>query len=110
MQNSSLPDKGKFFRIVFIGDIIGKFGRRFLDKSLPLIKIRYMPDLVIANGENSAGGLGITKNTAAEVFDAGVDIIDVAGAGGTNWARVEAARSDDPSRARLGFFRRRPGN
>ncbi|MCK4765625.1 MAG: TIGR00282 family metallophosphoesterase [Candidatus Aminicenantes bacterium] len=87
MQNSSLPDKGKFFRIVFIGDIIGKFGRRFLDKSLPLIKIRYMPDLVIANGENSAGGLGITKNTAAEVFDAGVDIIT----GGNHiWDKKEA--------------------
>ncbi|MCP4146497.1 MAG: TIGR00282 family metallophosphoesterase [bacterium] len=63
------------FRIVFIGDIVGKYGRRLLGKALPLVRIKYGPDLVIANGENAAGGLGITPPTALEIFDCGVDII-----------------------------------
>lgn len=67
--------QNKLFRIIFIGDISGKFGRRFLGIALPHIRIKYGPDLVIANGENAAGGLGITQETAAEIFDAGVDVI-----------------------------------
>ncbi len=69
MQNSST------IRIVFIGDVIGKPGRRFLGDHLLSVKLRYKPDLVIANGENSAGGLGITDKTSKELFSAGVDII-----------------------------------
>jgi len=86
-MQSNGTDKSKLFRLVFIGDVIGKFGRRFLAKTLPLIKIRYSPDLVVANGENSAGGLGITPNTAAEVFDAGVDVIT---GGNHMWDKKEA--------------------
>ncbi len=47
-------------------------------------------------------GFGISDQLAADLVDAGVEIIDVAGAGGTNWASVEAARSPDPVRKRLG--------
>lgn len=67
--------QSKKFRIVFIGDISGKYGRRILGKALPMIRIKYEPDLVIANGENSAGGLGIIPKTAYEIFQAGVDVI-----------------------------------
>jgi len=74
MQSNS-TGKSELFRIVFVGDVIGKFGRRFLGRVLPLIKIRYSPHLTIVNGENSAGGLGITHKTAAEIFEAGADII-----------------------------------
>ncbi|MCP5105975.1 MAG: YmdB family metallophosphoesterase, partial [bacterium] len=63
------------FRIVFIGDVAGKPGRKLLEKVLPLVRIKYDPDLVIANGENSAGGLGIIPKTAYEIFQSGVDII-----------------------------------
>ncbi|MCK5055678.1 MAG: TIGR00282 family metallophosphoesterase [Candidatus Aminicenantes bacterium] len=79
--------KSKLFQIIFIGDVIGKAGRLFLAKTLPLIKIRYSPDLVIVNGENSAGGLGITPKTAAEIFDAGTDIIT---GGNHMWDKKEA--------------------
>jgi metallophosphoesterase (TIGR00282 family) len=86
MQNE-LGAKSELFRIIFIGDVIGKFGRRFLDRVLPLIKIKYSPDLVVVNGENSAGGLGITHKTAAEIFDAGADVIS----GGNHiWDKKEA--------------------
>jgi metallophosphoesterase (TIGR00282 family) len=75
------------FRIVFIGDIIGKYGRRFIGKALPLIKIKFEPDVVIANGENVAGGLGITEKTAFEIFEFGVDVIT----GGNHiWDKKEA--------------------
>ncbi len=63
------------FRIVFIGDVCGKPGRKMVGKGVPLIRAFLQPDIVIANGENSAGGLGITHDTARELFDGGVDLI-----------------------------------
>lgn len=74
-------------RIFFIGDVIGKPGRRLVEKSLYLIKKKYKPDLIIANGENSAGGLGIIPKTANELFGAGVDIIT---SGNHVWDKREA--------------------
>ena len=68
-----MPNNG--LRIVFIGDIVGRYGRRFLYKAIPFIRNKYQPHLIIANGENAAGGLGITKKTANEIFNAGVNII-----------------------------------
>jgi metallophosphoesterase (TIGR00282 family) len=82
-----MPNNTPWFRILFIGDISGKYGRRFLSKALPTIRIKYNPDLVIANGENSAGGLGITPKTAGEIFAAGVDVITT---GNHVWDKKEA--------------------
>lgn len=82
-----MQDKRNLFRILFIGDISGRYGRRFLSKALPTIKIKYNPGLVIANGENSAGGLGITPKTAREIFEAGVDVIT---SGNHVWDKKEA--------------------
>jgi metallophosphoesterase (TIGR00282 family) len=62
-------------RILFIGDIVGKPGRAGLARAMPQLREDHSPDIVIANGENSAGGLGITERTAAEIFDAGVGVI-----------------------------------
>lgn len=62
-------------RVLFIGDIVGEPGRAGLAAAMPELRERAAPDLVIANGENSAGGLGITEGTASEIFDAGVDAI-----------------------------------
>ena len=62
-------------RVLFIGDVVGKPGRAGLARAMPALRERHSPDLVIANGENSAGGLGITEKTAAEMFDCGVDVI-----------------------------------
>lgn len=82
-----MPNKHNLFRILFIGDISGRYGRRFLNKALPTIKIKFNPGLVIANGENSAGGLGITSKTAKEIFEAGVDVIT---SGNHVWDKKEA--------------------
>ncbi len=62
-------------KLLFIGDIVGQPGRRAVKELLPGLRERHGLDFVIANGENSAGGSGITPKTAGEIFSAGVDII-----------------------------------
>jgi metallophosphoesterase (TIGR00282 family) len=62
-------------KILFIGDIVGQPGRAAVKALLPVLLSRHSVDLVVANGENSAGGSGITPKTAEEIFSAGVDVI-----------------------------------
>ena len=62
-------------RILFIGDVMGSPGRRALSRMLGALRSRLGVRLVIANGENVAGGLGITKPTAIAILDTGVDVI-----------------------------------
>jgi hypothetical protein len=62
-------------RILFIGDIVGEPGRKVVRRLVPRLRSTLELDVVIANGENMAGGSGITPRTALEVFDAGVDVI-----------------------------------
>jgi calcineurin-like phosphoesterase len=62
-------------KLLFIGDIVGRPGRRAVEHLVPLLRDRHQIDVVIANGENSAGGAGISLKPAAEIFNAGVDII-----------------------------------
>jgi 2',3'-cyclic-nucleotide 2'-phosphodiesterase len=61
--------------ILFVGDIVGGIGRRTLLDLLPQLRERHAPTFVVVNGENSAGGLGITPKIADELFAAGVDVI-----------------------------------
>lgn len=61
--------------LLFIGDIVGRPGRRAVKELLPKLREQNTLDFVIANGENSAGGAGITPKTAEEIFSAGVDVI-----------------------------------
>jgi 2',3'-cyclic-nucleotide 2'-phosphodiesterase len=62
-------------RVLFIGDVVGGPGRRGLAAAMPGLGERYAPDLVVVNGENSAGGMGITEKTAKALFDAGAGAI-----------------------------------
>jgi metallophosphoesterase (TIGR00282 family) len=62
-------------RVLFIGDVVGGPGRRGLAATMPELRDRYRPDLTIVNGENSAGGMGITEKTAGALFDAGANVI-----------------------------------
>ena len=61
--------------LLFIGDVVGSPGRKALRVLVPRLRERCQVDLVIANGENAAGGSGITPETASEIFASGVDII-----------------------------------
>lgn len=62
-------------KLLFIGDIVGQPGRQAVKELVPRLRQRHRVTLVVANGENSAGGSGITPKTAEEIFNAGVDII-----------------------------------
>jgi metallophosphoesterase (TIGR00282 family) len=77
----------KIIRIIFIGDIVGRFGRHFLKNALPILKKKYRPELMVANGENLAGGLGITSKTSEEMFNAGIHVIT---SGNHVWDKKEA--------------------
>jgi metallophosphoesterase (TIGR00282 family) len=69
-----------------IGDVVGKPGRRAVQQLLPGLRHEYGLELIIANGENTAGGLGITSSTAQELFDSGVNVITT---GNHVWAQKE---------------------
>ena len=62
-------------KLLFIGDIVGQPGRNAVKTLLPKLREQHALHFVIANGENSAGGSGITPKTAEEIFSAGVDVI-----------------------------------
>ncbi|MGB9823058.1 MULTISPECIES: TIGR00282 family metallophosphoesterase [Thermodesulfovibrio] len=61
--------------VLFIGDIVGKSGRQIVKAILPGLVEQYKIEFVIANGENAAGGFGITENVAQELFSYGIDLI-----------------------------------
>ena len=62
-------------RILFLGDIVGRAGRRVVIEHLPVLRQQYELDFVIVNGENSSGGFGINERNANSLFEAGVDVI-----------------------------------
>ena len=72
--------------ILAIGDIVGKPGRKAVSQLLPGLRQQYSLNLVIANGENAAGGIGLTPETARELLGAGVDVIT---SGNHIWAQKE---------------------
>jgi metallophosphoesterase (TIGR00282 family) len=68
--------------ILFMGDIIGKPGRDVAHAELPRLRDRLKLDFVIANGENAAGGFGLTRAISEEFFGIGIDVIST----GNHWA------------------------
>jgi 2',3'-cyclic-nucleotide 2'-phosphodiesterase len=74
-------------RLLFVADVVGKPGRAGLARALPELRERYAPDLAVVNGENSAGGLGITERTAKDLFGMGFDVITL---GNHTYRRREA--------------------
>ncbi len=74
-------------RILFVGDIVGRSGRTVVTERLPKLVRDWKLDLVVANGENSAGGFGITAAIYRELLDAGVDAVTL---GNHAWDQKEA--------------------
>ena len=85
-------------RILMVGDVIGRPGRRAARALLPGLRQEYAIDLIIANGENAAGGIGITTQTADELFESDVDVIT---SGNHIWAQREIIPTLDSSPAIL---------
>jgi len=74
-------------KILFLGDIVGKGGRRAVAAALPDIKKTHTPDITIANAENVAHGVGLTRKTLQELRDAGIDAFTT---GNHVWSKNEA--------------------
>ncbi len=74
-------------RILFIGDICGKPGRKLVLKRVPVLRRELALDFVVANAENSAGGAGITPATVQELLRCGIDVLT---GGNHTWHRKEA--------------------
>jgi metallophosphoesterase (TIGR00282 family) len=62
-------------RLLFLGDVVGRAGRRAVIDALPGLRRRYALDFVIVNGENAAGGFGITEAILEELLGAGADVV-----------------------------------
>ena len=74
-------------RVLFVGDVVGRSGRTIVLEELPKLRERYKTDFVILNGENAAGGFGITETICQQFIDAGVDVITT---GNHVWDQREA--------------------
>ncbi len=74
-------------RILFIGDVVGRSGRAIVNQRLPGLVSDWKLDLVVLNGENAAGGFGITEAIFNEFIDAGVDVVTL---GNHSWDQREA--------------------
>jgi metallophosphoesterase (TIGR00282 family) len=74
-------------RLLFIGDIVGRSGRAIISERLPDLIAAWKLDLVVINGENAAGGFGITETIYNEFIDAGADAITL---GNHSWDQREA--------------------
>ena len=82
-------------RILFVGDVVGRSGRTAIAEHLPGMVRDWALDLVVVNGENAAGGFGITEAIYQEFIDAGADAVTL---GNHSWDQCEA----------LGFIERAP--
>jgi len=85
-----MPDKPEAglppaFRLLVIGDVIGRAGRDALRRHLPDLRDRYRPEFVVANGENAAGGVGLTEEVGREMFA----MVDVLTSGNHIWDKKE---------------------
>ena len=85
-------------KILFLGDVVGRIGRKALKENLRAIIRSSSIDLVIANGENSAGGLGIDPKTAGEIYAAGVDFITT---GNHIWNKKDIIKYLELNKARI---------
>ncbi|MFW5737005.1 MAG: TIGR00282 family metallophosphoesterase [Halanaerobium sp.] len=95
--------------ILFVGDIVGRAGRRAVRIFLKDLIAEYNIDFVIANGENSAGGFGITKKVAQELYDYGIDFFTM---GNHTWDNKDIFKfiDQDPNLIRpLNFPENNPG-
>ena len=73
-------------KILVLGDVVGKPGRRAIADFVPLLRAEHDPEIVIANAENAAGGLGLTPEIACRLLNAGVDVLTL---GNHAWSRKE---------------------
>lgn len=72
MQNNKSGDR---YRVLFLGDIVGRPGRQAVKKNLPGLKKEIDADCILANAENASGGIGLTPENAKELHNCGIDVL-----------------------------------
>jgi metallophosphoesterase (TIGR00282 family) len=95
---------------LFVGDVVGSLGKHTVLGLLPALRERHAPTFVVVNGENAAGGLGITPKIADELFAAGVDVITL---GNHTYHRREIIRyldTHDEILRPANYLRSQPGH
>jgi 2',3'-cyclic-nucleotide 2'-phosphodiesterase len=90
-------------KVLFLGDIVGKPGRAAVRHFVPILRERYALDVCLGNSENSAGGAGITPDSADDLLEAGLDLLT---SGNHTWSRREIV----PYLERSGSRQLRPAN
>ena len=90
-------------KVLFVGDVVGKPGRAAVRRFVPILRERHQLDLCLGNSENSAGGAGITPESADDLLDAGLDLLT---GGNHTWAKREIL----PYLGREGSRQLRPAN
>ncbi len=90
-------------KVLFVGDIVGKPGRTAVRHFVPILRERHGLDLCVGNSENSAGGAGITPESAEDLLEAGLDLLT---GGNHTWSKREIL----PYLARSGSRQLRPAN
>src|SRR6266850_1784072 len=96
-------------RILFLGDIVGKPGRRAVTESVPHLIATAGIDFVVANCENASGGVGVEPRAARELLTAGVDVLT---SGNHIWAKrdiVDYLRDSDVLLRPMNFVAGSPG-
>jgi len=89
-------------RILAVGDIVGESGVKKLKEILPKIKKEEEIDFVITNGENSAGGMGITEKNFKDILEAGSNVVTM---GNHTWGKKDIFKFiDDPKILRPGNY------
>lgn len=73
-------------KIVFLGDVVGEPGRDVVRAAIPVLREKYSPDFIVVNGENAAGGNGITPRLCYEIMRAGADVVTM---GDHTWDQKE---------------------
>lgn len=82
-------------KILFIGDVVGSIGRDMLKEYLPKLKEQYKPQATVVNGENAAGGRGITEKIYKDMLQSGVDLVTM---GNHTWDQKEIMDFIDTSK------------
>jgi metallophosphoesterase (TIGR00282 family) len=95
--------------ILFCGDLVGSCGRRTLLGLLPGLRERYAPTFVVVNGENVAGGVGITPKIADELFANGVDVITLGNHAYRRTEILDYLQTDKPILRPANYLRSQPG-
>lgn len=97
-------------KILFVGDVVSTPGRKICQKFIPIIKNQHQIDLTIVNGENSAGGFGISKKTYQELLEAGADLITTGNHVWDNKEILELIKSNNNIIVPYNLFPWAPGN